>query len=81
MVFVDVDTEMTITLGDTDMTIAETFPTRENCYYNVTDLTITDTNITVTTQHLDQHRHYNVTIIASNSRGQAVSYTRISMLL
>ena len=42
LAFVDVDTGETITLGDTDLTIAETnitFTTqqlRENCLYNVT---------------------------------------------
>ncbi len=60
MVFVDVDTGETITLGDTA-------------------LTITETNITFPTQQLRENRHYNVTVTASNYRGQAVSYTRISM--
>ncbi len=53
--------------------------TGETITLDNTDLTITETNITFTNQHLKQNRHYNVTVTASNSRGQAVSYTRISM--
>ena len=43
-----------------------------------TDLTITDTNITFTTQQLRENRHYNVTVTASNIRGQTASYIIIS---
>ncbi len=60
--FMDVNTGKTITLNDTDLTIAET-------------------NITFTTQQLGENRRYNVTVTASNSCGQAISYTMISMCI
>ena len=42
------------------------------------DLVIAKTNITFTTDHLIQNRHYNVTINATNSYGSNISHTNIS---
>ncbi len=43
-----------------------------------TDLNITETNITFTTQQLRENHRYNVTVRASNVAGSATSQTMIS---
>ena len=45
-----------------------------------TDLTITETNITFTTQHLRENRRYNVTVTAFNAAGSAMFLVSISKL-
>ena len=44
-----------------------------------TDLSITETNITFTTQKLKENRHYYITVTASNIAGSATSESSISL--
>ena len=59
----------------------EDVDTREIITLEGNDLTITETNITFTTQQLRENRHYNVTVAASNTAGSATSQAGISKLL
>ena len=43
-----------------------------------TDLEIVEANITFTTQHLTENRHYNLSVIASNFAGSATSQAMLS---
>ena len=45
-----------------------------------TELTITETNITFTTQQVRENRRYNVTVMASNAAGSVMFIAAISKL-